>query len=121
METNDDRWVAKTHPLSRDAEPEDPFELVPQAVAGDPAEMLDCILQEFAWMGWNTEQLLDLFSNPGYPLLCELREFFGAAEIRRQVDALVARWGVLRFRETIVEPEIEPEVVQITPLGAIGP
>jgi hypothetical protein len=118
MDTNDERWVTKVHPLARDAEPEDPLEIVPQVVVGDPAEMLECILQEFAWMGWTAEELLALFSNPGYPLLRELRAYYGEDEIRRQVESLVSRWGTLRFRETIVEPEVEPEVVQITPLGA---
>ena len=120
MNPNLDRWAAKVHPLSRDAEPEDPLELVPHTVAGDPAQMLECILQEFAWMGWDAQQLLGLFSNPGYPLLCELRAFYGEEGIRRQVESLVSRWGVLRFRETIVEPEVEPEVVQITSLGMSG-
>lgn len=111
-----DRWVPKVHPLARDAAPEDPLELVAEPVAGDPAVMLECILQEFCWMGYSAEQLLGLFCNPGYPVLCQLREHYGDEEIRRQVEALVSRWGVLRFRETVVEPEEEPEtdLVQIT-------
>lgn len=115
MNTSDDRWAAKVHPLARDVEPEDPLELVPQTVAGDPAQMLECILQEFAWMGCDAQQLLALFRNPGYPLLCELRAFYGEEEIRRQVESVVLRQGVLKFREHIVEPEEEPEVVQIMP------
>jgi hypothetical protein len=111
--------VPKVHPLTREAAPEDPMELMAQPVVGDPAVMLECILQEFAWMGWNTQELLGLFQHPGYPLLCELREFYGDEEIRRQVAGLVARWGVLRFRETIAEPEEddedhEPQLVQLT-------
>ncbi len=121
MDSQDDRWVAKVHPLARDVEPDDPMELMPQAVGGDPAQMLECILQEFAWMGWTSEQLLSLFNNPAYPVLCELRDFFGMDEIRRHVETLVSRWGVLQFRETIVEPDVEPEVVQIAPLRASGP
>jgi hypothetical protein len=114
MNTTDERWVAKVHPLSRAAEAEDPFELMAEPAPGVPSVMLECILQEFAWMGWSPEQLLALFHHPGYPVLCQLRECFGDEEIRRQVDSLVARWGVLRFRETIAEPEDEPELVQIT-------
>src|SRR3972149_938578 len=115
MNTIDDRWAAKVHPLAREVVPEDPLELVPQAVAGDPAQMLECILQEFSWMGYDTQQLLALFQNPGYPLLCELRAFYGDEEIRRQVESVVARQGVLKFREHIVEPEEEPEVLQVMP------
>jgi hypothetical protein len=120
MNTSDDRWVNKVHPLARDVEPEDPLELVPHNVAGDPAQMLECILQEFAWMGCDVDELLALFRDPNYPLLSELRAFYGEEEIRRQVEAVVSRWGVLKFREHIVEPEEEPEVVQIMPLRENG-
>jgi hypothetical protein len=117
MTTAYDPLVPKVHPLAREAGPEDPFELMAEPVAGDPAVMLECILQEFAWMGWDAEQLLTLFHHPGYPVLCQLREFYGDEEIHRQVTALLNRWGVLRFRETIAEPEPdedhEPELVQI--------
>lgn len=98
-------FVPKTDPRSRHAEPEDPMELMAEQVVGDPAIMLECILQEFAWMGWNSEQLLSLFHNPGYPMLCDLRAHYGDDEIRRQVEALVEGWGVFQFRETIAEPD----------------
>ena len=110
----DDQWVPKIHPLSRDATAEDPFELMAEPVAGDPQFMLECLLEEFLWMGWNAEQLVALFHDPGYPVLGQLREHFGDEAIRQQVEAFVARTGVLQFSETIVEDEeIEPELVQI--------
>jgi hypothetical protein len=113
---HDGEWVEKVHPLSRDVEAEDPMELMAEPVMGDPQLMLECMLQEFAWMGWNEEQLVSMFYNPGYPVLCQLREHFGDEEIRRQVRALTQAWGRLQFRETIVEPDEEAEVdlVQIT-------
>lgn len=110
----DERWVEKVHPLSRQATEEDPLELMAQPAVGDPDVMLECILQEFAWMGWSVEQLLSLFQHPGYPVLNQLREFYGEAEVRRRVETLAARWGQLRFRETVVEPEEDVQVVQIT-------
>ncbi|MBX9790518.1 MAG: hypothetical protein K2Y37_16485 [Pirellulales bacterium] len=126
MDRVDPQFVAKVHPLTRDAAVEDPLELVATPVAGDPAVMLECILQEFAWMGWGAEQLLGLFYHPGYPLLCELRAYYGDDEIRRQVEALVAQWGVLQFRETIVEDDDNDEdhlqLVQIQmPTTTAGP
>jgi len=114
----DTRWVEKVHPLTRAVEPEDPLELMAEPISGDPAAMLDGLLQEFAWLGYSEEELLGLFHNPGYPLLCELRVHFGDDEVRRQVTELVAQWGTLRFHETIVEedPEELIQVVQISPL-----
>jgi len=113
----DDRWAPKVHPLTRDAEPEDPMELIAEPVVGDPDVMLECILQEFAWMGWNESQLLALFHHPGYPVLQELCRAFGEEEVKRRVRELISRWGVLRFREVVVESELEPELVQIKPLS----
>lgn len=112
--TDDDRWAPKVHPLTRAVEAEDPMELMAEPVVGDPAVMLECILQEFLWMGWTPEQLLGLFHDPGYPVLGELRHYYGDEAIRRQLEAMVSHWGVLQFRETIVEGEEEPELVQIT-------
>ncbi len=116
----DDRWVEKVHPLSRRAENDDPLELMAQPAIGDPDVMLECILQEFAWMGWSVEQLLSLFQHPGYPVLNQLREFYGDAEVRRRVETLAARWGQLRFRETVVDPEEDVQVVQITLPGQLN-
>ena len=109
--------MPKVHPLDRLVEPEDPLELMAQTAVGDPDVMLECLLQEFVWMGWSRQQLLELFHHPGYPLLNELREFFGDAEVERRVAALLVRIGHWQFRETLVEPEEEPrgpELLQIT-------
>ncbi|MEX2188358.1 MAG: hypothetical protein WD875_16240 [Pirellulales bacterium] len=118
-----ERWVEKVHPLARHAAGDDPFELLAHPTAGDPEVMLECLLQEFLWMGWGTAELIDLFRNPGYPLLCMLREHYGEESIRKQIDAFVARSGVPTFRETLAEPESdeiaerdEPALVQIAPL-----
>jgi hypothetical protein len=116
MSAERETWVPKVHPLARDAEADDPWELTAQPVAGDPAEMMDAILQEFLWMGWGGDELFELFSNPGYPLLVQLREHFGDEAVRRRIDALIAQSGVLQFREMLVEPpadEDELDVVSI--------
>jgi hypothetical protein len=120
-----EQWAPKVHPLSRPAEVEDPLELVAQPVSGDPRVMLEGILQEFIWMGWQEAELLRLFHDPAYPMLNELCQYYGPDEIQRQIASLLARSGVLRFHETIAEPDPEdeePELVQITiPQSAIDP
>lgn len=112
-------WVPKVHPLTRDVELEDPLELIATPVQGDPDVMVECIVQEFAWMGWDTEQLMNLFTSPAYPVLNQLLAYYGEAEIRRRIEAFLGRvGGVIRFRETIApdpEPEAdEPELIQLT-------
>lgn len=96
-------WVAKVHPLARDAAAEDPFELSGQVTAGDPEVMLECLLQEFLWMGCGTDELCRLFDDPNYPLLRGLREHYGDEAIKYRIDDLVARCGIPTFRESLVE------------------
>ena len=119
MSASDDRWVNKVHPLAREAEADDPWELMADMVSGDPEVMLECILQEYFLMGYGREELLALFHDPGYPLLSELRAFYGQAEVERRVDALLAS-GQLRFREFVAEPDEEdeqrPVLLQIQPM-----
>jgi hypothetical protein len=114
----DENMVPKVHPLSRDAEADDPLELMADMAVGDPDVMLDCVLQEFAWMGFSAEQLLALFHHPGYPVLCELRGFLGEEVVRSRIEELVSRWGVLQFREVHAEPDPDDddavELVQLS-------
>jgi hypothetical protein len=111
-------WVAKIHPATRGAEPEDPMELVAAPVQGDPEVMLQCLVQEFAWMGWDAEQLLGLFHSPAYPVLQQMLACYGEAVVRERVEALLGRSGVFRVREVVAEdpgPEAdEPELIQLT-------
>jgi hypothetical protein len=122
MTTHFENLVPKVHPLDRGMAPEDPFELVATPAIGEPDVMLECILQEFLWMGWDAEQLLALFGNPAYPLLCELEAHYGRDEVRRRVEALVARGTRMRVTEFLEEPEPEcehgPELLQIVPSGS---
>jgi hypothetical protein len=117
MNNSIDQFVPKVHPLSRQAETDDPLELMAQPIAGDPQVMLEGLLQEFLWMGWGEAEMMRLFFDPGYPVLCQLREHFGDDAIRQQVRSLLSRTGVLSFRETLAEPDSdddEPELVQLT-------
>jgi hypothetical protein len=112
-----ERLVPKVHPATRPVEADDPFSLHATAVSGEPEVMLECLVQEYAWMGWNTEQILDLFRDPGYPALASLLDFFGADDVRRRVEVVLKRMGVFRVSGTVRdEPESqeeEPELIQL--------
>lgn len=123
-----DRMVPKVHPLTREIEQEDPMELIAMSVQGDPDVMLECMVQEFAGLGWNTEQLLMLFQSPDYPVLNQLLAALGESEVRRRVQIILGQVGIFQVTESIAEEEglgdvleDEPEVVhvvQIAPLPA---
>jgi len=108
MSTDTDNLVPKVHPATRGVEAEDPMELMAQPALGDPEVMLECIVQEFVWMGWDLEELMGLFYDPQYPVLNHLREHYGEVEVRRRVREVANRLGVFRFQETVDE-EIEPD------------
>ena len=117
-----ERFVPKVHPATRAVEPEDPFTLRATPVGGDPEVMLRCVVQEYAWMGWDAEQILGLFYDPFYPALNALLDHYGEAGIRERVSAVLCRSGVLRFAATVCDaasPEEcddhdhEPDIVQI--------
>jgi hypothetical protein len=112
-------FVPKVHPLSRMLEPEDPLELMATPAPGDPDVMVESIVQEFVWMGWSAEQLLEIFQNPMYPVLNQLREHLGDEVIRDKVQTIVERAGIFSFHETIAdEPDSiaddEPELLELS-------
>jgi hypothetical protein len=115
MNVFDSNLVPKLHPLDRGVEADDPMELIATPAQGDPEVMLECMIQEFLWMGWDAEQLLGLFHSPLYPVLNQLRKHYGDAAIQQRVEEIVQRWGVLRFRETIAE-DPEPDEDDVSPM-----
>jgi hypothetical protein len=120
--------VPKVHPLDRAVEADDPLELMAEPVPGDPAVMLECLLQEFAGLGEDADDLLAMFRSPAYPLLNMLLAHYGEAELRRRVTDLLGRSGVFRVRETMAEdPDSEddgddgPELIQLGVRAGRGP
>jgi hypothetical protein len=117
MQSSENRLVPKVHPATRPVEADDPYSLHATAVGGDPEVMLECLVQEYAWMGWNTEQVVGLFRNPSYPALNALLHYFGEENVRRRVEVVLKRMGVFRVSGTVhdeAEPEEEePELIQL--------
>lgn len=101
--------VPKVHPLTRETEADDPMEVVANPVPGDPDLMLEGIVEEYAHMGWDADQLMILFRSPYYPLLNEFLHSLGEEETRRRVESHLAVCGVFQVRETIVEDEDEAD------------
>jgi hypothetical protein len=122
MNEMNERFVPKIHPATREIARDDPMTLHATTVAGDPEVMLRCVVQEYAWMGWDNEQIFALFQQPFYPALNALREYYGEAGIRERISRVLGRSGVFRFAETVNEaatigdePQAEdgPELFQI--------
>ncbi len=114
----DERLVPKVHPATRPAEPEDPLSLHAISLEGDPELMLQCVVQEYAWMGWDAEQILGLFRDPFYPALRELWDRYGEGNLRERIVALLHRTGIFHVQVTICEePEPSEQEGELLELG----
>jgi hypothetical protein len=122
MTTRPENLVPKIHPATRAVEPDDPMDLHATPVAGDPDVMLRAVVQEYAWLGWDADQVLALFRDPFYPVLNDLRNALGEEALGERIDAIFRRAGVYRFRVSVHEAleEHEPELVQIGSMGPLG-
>lgn len=109
MTENAEQLVPKVHPATRAVEPEDPYSLHATAVAGDPEVMLTCLVQEYAWMGWDLESILSLTGDPSYPVLHGLSLAYGAHELRRRVSEILAKVGVFHYRSVVQEAPPETD------------
>jgi hypothetical protein len=103
-----DRWVEKIHPLTRGVETDDPMELMAEPVPGDPEVMLECLIDEFAWIGCDADELTAMFASPAYPVLNQLLGHFGVDGVRRRVEERLAQRGIVRFTEVITD-EPDPD------------
>jgi hypothetical protein len=110
-----ERFVPKMHPASRPVEAEDPMALHATAVAGDPDVLIRALVHEYAWMGWDADQIAALFQDPFYPLLHGLWLTLGPEAVRERIEDVFRTHGVYRFCATVHEApeEEEPDVVQI--------
>jgi hypothetical protein len=92
------------------------------SLEGDPEVMLECLVQEYAWLGWSAYEILALFEDPAYPALAELHRRFGAAGLRERVAQRLGTAGVFQVRVTEsdqADPEDpEPELLE---LGVLAP
>ena len=117
MQDVTDRMVPKVHPVTRAVGEDDPMELYATPVSGDPDAMLRCFVQEYAWMGWDAEQILGLFHDPCYPALNGLLYAYGPSAIRSRITSILAQTGVFRFegyvREDPVPESDEHDLIEL--------
>ncbi len=100
-----DRFVLKVHPATRAVEPEDPMMMCATPAPGDPDVMLECVVMEYAGLGWDVDRVLGLFRNPEYPALHALWRALGDAAVRDRVTQLLRRTGVFRCDEFIEDTQ----------------
>ena len=105
----------------KELEFDDPMELQAVQLDGDPDFMIDCVTEEYARLGWSSQQILQLFQSPDYPFLHHMLQVQGADAVRNRIDQVIARCGVFRVRTVEAAPDPELELVTIAPLTEGGP
>jgi hypothetical protein len=92
--------------------PEDPLDLHGIEVPGDPELMLCLLVEEYARMGADIDLIMQLARDPFYQAFHGLWRCYGEDELRRRVNEIIRRTGVLRVRTTETDP-ISKHLVQI--------
>jgi len=112
MEPASDNFVLKVHPATRPVEPEDPMNLYAVEVPGDPELMFRLLVEEYARMGWGLDELVGLFRDPFYVAAHGLWLHYGEEDLKRRLNGLLKRVGVVRTKTTTSVPPSE-RLVQI--------
>jgi hypothetical protein len=86
------------HPRDRAIEPEDPMLLTGEPVDGEPRFMLDSLIEEYAGQGWDKAHILRIFDAPFFQATWGLRQTLGLPLIEARIEAVLARFGVQRYR-----------------------
>ncbi len=86
----------KIHPATREILPDDPMEMRGFEIPGDTDLMLCLLVEEYARMGWNMESILHLSQDPNYPSFHGLLRLYGESDLRRRINAILARTGVMQ-------------------------
>ncbi len=106
---------------AKQAEPTDPLDLVGTMVPGGDVEFLArCFVEEYAAMGYDGEQILELFRQPQYVGVHPVYRAKGEGAVRALIEDVLAECGVFRVTESIIE-ELPPrrlKLVQIDMPGA---
>jgi hypothetical protein len=108
--------VPKVHPATREVLPEDPMELHAFEVPGDTDLMLRLLVEEYARIGCSSDDIMRLARDPNYTVFYGLARLLGEAPLRRRVQEILSRCGVMRVKAKLAPPEEAPgvnELVQI--------
>ena len=95
------------HPKDRAPERDDPMLLVASQIDGDPLVMIDCLIEEYARMGCDADEILGLFSNPKFQATAGLMQFFGRDAVEGRIRETLSRCGVMRFHWVEAAPDPE--------------
>jgi len=93
--------------VERPSEPDHPLLLTPAVAWGDPGFMLECLVSEYALLGYDRNEILEMFDRPFFEGTYNLGQTFGPTEMRRRVASVLDRTGTLKVRVAQSSPDPE--------------
>jgi hypothetical protein len=98
------------HGSEKKPEQDDPYELVGNTVpGGDTTLMAECLVEEFALLGWEKPDITRMFYNPFYQAAHLYYQTHGKTAVQHLVDRVLARCGVVRVQIVEAPVELNPE------------
>ena len=86
----------------KEAEADDPMELVCEGVPGETEFLARCVIEEFAQIGRSSVELFELFSSPVYPMLNAVLRTKGKAFVRDLIHEVIAECGIFKVNAQII-------------------
>ncbi|MFQ5742906.1 MAG: hypothetical protein ACE5HV_04875 [Acidobacteriota bacterium] len=93
------------HGSAKAAEPTDPLDLIGAMVpGGDVDELARCFIEEYAAMGYGSEQILSLFRQPRYLAVHPIYRLKGEEAVRQMIEETLSGCGIFRVSEATTGP-----------------
>ncbi len=89
--------AAAIDPELKPQDPDDPMEIKAAVIAGDELLMMECLIEEFAHLGWSAKKIARLFDEPFFLAAHGLERRFGRQAVLECIEHTLARCGVFRF------------------------
>ncbi len=93
----DQRDATAIAPKSKPLDPEDPMEIKAAVIAGDERLMMECLIEEFAHLGWSAKKIASMFDQPCFLATHGLEKRFGHQAVVDCIERTLARCGVFHF------------------------
>lgn len=92
-----------------------------ESASGDQRLMLECLIEEFARMGWDGDQIARMFETPFFLASHGLEKRFGREAVRGCIAQTLQRCGVFRVEMSESKPVQTFRGVTIAAGGDHGP
>ncbi len=103
----DQRDAVATAPESKPLDPDDPMEIKAAVIAGDERLMMECLIEEFAHLGWSAKKIAGMFGEPNFLAAHGLEKRFGRQAVLECIEHTLARCGVFHFEMKKTSPLIK--------------